>query len=402
MRISERGLLDVVRRITVTCTIILLGITPLAKGAAYVGSVLYPLTPPSGFSNVAFLGISGGQTVGISFQSNNNPGNFNATLWTAAGAVNLNPGNMTVSAAFGSDGSEQVGDGQGTGTGNDEHALIWSGTAASALDLNPTNLSGISNSDADAVSGNQQVGSGSGTGTGNNFHALLWNGTANSAVDLNPAGITNSIALGTNGTQQVGYTFGSESGNNDRANMWTGTADSAVELNPANFTASQALGISPSGTQEVGWGRESTAEHAMIWSGTADSAVDLNPTDLNMTSSFAVATNGVEQVGFGTGGVAGSFFDPVVWTGTADSAVDLEKLLPSSGTWTGILGTRATAPNSYIDVDSTGNVYGAVFGTYQGTTGFFAVEWSPVPEPATGSMVLIGCVGILMRRKGPC
>jgi hypothetical protein len=38
------------------------------------------------------------------------------------------------------------------------HALLWNGTAASAVDMNPTNLTGITFSEADGMSGTQQVG----------------------------------------------------------------------------------------------------------------------------------------------------------------------------------------------------------------------------------------------------
>ncbi len=74
----------------------------------------------------------------------------------------------------------------GSVTSGYEHALLWSGTAASAVDLNP---SGIDLVYAYGISGGQQVGSGYGSATGGIiYHALLWSGTAASAVDLNPSG----------------------------------------------------------------------------------------------------------------------------------------------------------------------------------------------------------------------
>ena len=80
-------------------------------------------------------------------------------------------------------GTQQVGFG-GFSNGY-RHALLWSGTAASAIDLTPI---GYDISDAMAISGNQQVGYGWGpaAGPGNYEHALLWSGTAASAVDLPP------------------------------------------------------------------------------------------------------------------------------------------------------------------------------------------------------------------------
>ena len=66
--------------------------------------------------------------------------------------------------------------------------VLVAGTAAQAVvvsyiavDLNP---SGFTESFADDISGTQQVGEGSGSATGGNGHALLWNGSAASYVDL--------------------------------------------------------------------------------------------------------------------------------------------------------------------------------------------------------------------------
>ena len=53
-----------------------------------------------------------------------------------------------------------------------------------AIDLNP---SGFLNSHALGVSGGQQVGDGFGLATGGT-HALLWSGSAASVIDLNPSG----------------------------------------------------------------------------------------------------------------------------------------------------------------------------------------------------------------------
>jgi hypothetical protein len=89
---------------------------------------------------------------------------------------------MTGSNAFGTNGIQQVGDGEGASFF--AHALLWSGTADSAVDLNPTNLTYITDSIALGTSGTQQVGWGEGSGTGGNSHALLWSDTAASAVDL--------------------------------------------------------------------------------------------------------------------------------------------------------------------------------------------------------------------------
>jgi len=241
----------------------------------------------------------------------------------------------------------------------------------SAVDLNPTNLSGITVSAAYGTDGAQQVGFGGGNGTGGYAHAMLWNGTADSAVDLNPtnlSGIVSSVAYGISGTQQVGG--GSNSPATVDALLWTGTAASAVDLNPTNLNginASLAYGIC--GAQQVGYGYNSTAGNdyqAMLWTGTADSAVDLNG---GLMSSEALATNGIQQVGFGYGSETGNADHALLWTGTADSTVDLQAFLPSTAPW---------FISQADSIDSAGNIYG--FANYGLST--FAVEWSPAPTLA--------------------
>ena len=69
------------------------------------------------------------------------------------------------------------------------------------IDLNP---SGFDGSEAYGTNGTQQVGEGWGEATTDGYyHALLWNGSA-AYVDLNPSGFDNSYAYGISGTQQVG------------------------------------------------------------------------------------------------------------------------------------------------------------------------------------------------------
>src|SRR5207237_551829 len=95
--------------------------------------------------------------------------------------ADLNPSGFTHSEGYGISGSQQVGQGTGSATGDNNHALLWSGTATTFVDLNPC---GFTTSAASALSGSQQGGVGSGSATGGNNHALLWSGTASSVVDL--------------------------------------------------------------------------------------------------------------------------------------------------------------------------------------------------------------------------
>ena len=160
---------------------------------------------------------------------------------------------------MGISGTQQVGWGQGSATGGNEHALLWSGTAESCVDLNP---SGFDGSYAYGISGTQQVGYGDG-------HALLWYGSAVSYVDLHPSGWDNSYANGTNGTQQVGYGWGSATGGDEQhALLWNGSASNYVDLHqflPDGFVSSSAQAIDSSGNI-VGYAVDSSGySHAILW-----------------------------------------------------------------------------------------------------------------------------------------
>jgi hypothetical protein len=366
----------------------------VAMGQSYAGTVLYQLPAvPSELSEAA----AGGQTVQQGYLPNESDLDSHAILTTSSGSVDINPAGFTVSGAYGTSGSQQVGAGYGTETGGieDEHAVLWTGTGASAIDLNPTNLTGFTNSEAVGTNGSQQVGDGEGPGTNNNQHALMWNGSASTAVDLNPALFSNSMADGTDGTHQVGAGAGTATGGQRHALMWTGTAASVVDLNPPSIrgiVSSVANGIG--GGVEVGWGSTtatSSNQQAMLWKGTAVSAVDLNPTNLSgYATSDAFNTNGAIQVGWGAGSATAFNQEAMLWSGSSASAVNLQALLPASGLW----------DDSWAyTVDSSGDIFGVAGGTYDNIGTLFGVEWTPVPEPLAGSMMVIVGAGIMMRRR---
>jgi hypothetical protein len=364
---------------------------------SYTGSVLYPLIAPSGYqiNQVGLLqdgsqGAAGGQVVGAGSPLPGGNGDNQPLLWTApsGSVVQLDPNEPSFvnSHATSTDGIQQVG-----WVGIPSHAFLWSGTAESAVDLNPTNIAGITYSQAFGIGGGQQVGYGYGSGTNNTEHAFLWSGTAASAVDLNPAGAGGSDAFGTDGVQQVGY--GTIDGTDaSHAFLWSGTAASAVDLNPNNiagFNTSEALGVSNG--QEVGYvsGDYTGPGHAVVWEGTAASAVDLNPTKFG--NSEAISTNGAEQVGWANG--IGPYDNAYLWFGTAASGVDLQSILPSTIAWNFSIA---------YSIDSSGNIYGVADAPplNGGTQEIdYAVEWSPVPEPGSLTLLAAGAAGLLARRR---
>jgi hypothetical protein len=329
---------------------------PLAKGQAYVGTVLYPLTPPAGisqdYSNID-CDNTGQAVATVDFGA--------AIFWPGtSSAVELNPG-PSGATADAVQGNQEVGQ-----YGLD--AYLWTGSATSGVSLNPKGYAG---SQALGTDGSQQVGYASTKPLYGNYapSAFLWNGTAASAVDLNPSGISASEALGTDGAQQVGYAVPGEYLN---ACLWSGTAKSYLNLNPSGYLASIADGVNDG--QQVGYASppgtppqlslDFSDYHAILWTGTADSYVDLNPNGFLITA--ALGTNGSQQVGKGSY-TATEPWQALLWNGTADSYVNLQGLLPQSDTW-----LASTADS----IDAAGHVFGIAEDSNQNA---FAVEWSPAP-----------------------
>ncbi|HYE15968.1 MAG TPA: hypothetical protein VD968_16115, partial [Pyrinomonadaceae bacterium] len=357
----------------IALTIALLALARPAAAQQYTAVRLQP----QGFTGSRALGVSGAQQVGTVTVPLNGVPHERAVLWsgTSASAVNLNPDGFYRSFAKATDGVRQVGYGGGPATGGcyfytdygyscGSHALLWSGTAESVVDLHPP--TDFYYSAAYGIHGNQQVGWGYfskyiiGYGRMAGNHALLWSGTAASVVDLHPkfAGtIGDSVALGIFGGQQVGWTesSGALSGQSlahsvPHATLWLGTAESAVDINPPGFEGSVAYGTS--GTQHVGWGYKQyptekyltyglycnpldicvvgcdynpycylnkvfglrtfdVETHALLWFGNTVGAIDLHPVDATLsvdvstidlhpegfTQTMALATNGSQQVG---------------------------------------------------------------------------------------------------------
>jgi probable HAF family extracellular repeat protein len=145
------------------------------------------------------------------------------------------------------------------------------------------------------VSGGQQVGFGFGFDEHGTFvsHALLWTGSAASVVDLHPSGFTGSLASGVSGSQQVGVGQGFDT--SLHALLWTGSAESVVDLNaflPTGFDSAQASGIDADGNI-VGFASGPASggfPHAFLWKPT--------PTVVPEPSTLAL-------FGIGLGGIAG-------------------------------------------------------------------------------------------------
>ena len=95
-------------------------------------------------------------------------------------AIDLNPSQASQSQVNGVGGGMQVGYAD-LSTLAQLHAMLWSGSAASAIDLHP--LSGFNGSEALAIGDGEEVGWAIDTGV-TSYNAMVWSGTAASAVNL--------------------------------------------------------------------------------------------------------------------------------------------------------------------------------------------------------------------------
>jgi hypothetical protein len=177
--------------------------------------------------------------------------------------VDLNPNGAAYSEAYAVRGTLQAGYAYPAGS-SAAHAVLWHGTAASAVDLTPST---ITSAYVAALGTNSEAGCGTPVGQ-SVTHALLWHGTAASMIDLHPTGFTDSCARAAQGKVQAGYGHVASSGAL-HALVWTGKASTAVDLQqylPAAFTSSEAYAMDKSGNILGSAYSTSTASwHAVQW-----------------------------------------------------------------------------------------------------------------------------------------
>ena len=351
-------------------TILLLG---LATSAGQTLAVTYTATllHPVGYSDSYGFGALRATQAGIGYIG----GTPHALMWsgTAASRIDLNPSGYSQSAAYGNFGTSLVG--FATPVGGFNHALLWNGSAVSAVDLNPT---GFQSSQANAAAGTKQVGSAYGATTNFNTHAFLWSSTAASTIDLNPSGFSTSNANGVFGNFQVGVgtvqNFAAS-----HALMWSGTAASVVDLSPPGFAESGAAAMD--GNTQVGSGtlQFGGPARALLWHGTAASAIDLNPTGFDFSAALGVS--GSTQVGWGQrpDGIQRA----LAWSGTANSYVDLHNSL------SGLLPNLFLFSSQAKGISENGSIVGDALFIDPDThvSSSYAILWAPVPEPASARLL---------------
>jgi hypothetical protein len=352
----------------------------------YTSHVLYTVAPDT-LGTVTIGGIGQGTTLvnGVSYLTQWS-GTGTPTVYSNVSGATFDyystPINNTVSGnLFGGLGVIQ------SMAGGTPHAVVID-TAQNALtDLNPPDAS---SSFVEAVADGEIVGRAresfyvQGHFTPAAYHALMWTGTAASMVDLTPASVPGSqyavqaSADGTDGVHQVGAA-------NEFAAYWSGSAASYQSLGPSNLpNLSNADATALRGNQIVGFATDAAGhEHPLLWNGVTTNAIDLLPSAYYFGRAFD--TNGTQQVGIADPVGTTDVGDAVVWNGSPDSYVDLTQFLAS-----GYTGSIADA------IDANGNIFGAATDPDGNTA---VIEWTPVPEPSSPAVVFAAVSFIVRRRR---
>lgn len=262
-------------------------------------------------------------------------GGYHAGLWsgTAASWVDLNPAGANSSRAYGVDGDKQVGYAMVSGL---QRASLWSGTAASWVNLTPAGMAPAAIYDSFAGT---QVGF---VSVGGVTHASMWSGTVGSWFDLHPgATFASSAATDIGGGVQGGY--GTTAQGISHALKWSGTPASAINLTPAGASGSSVSSVSSSG-QLGGQATFSGLTKGGIWSGTAASWVSLHPTGALFSSVSDIA--GATQVGSVIQTTGSN--RATLWKGTAASMVDLHAVLPADFDYSFARAVVVDGGNTYV------------------------------------------------------
>jgi len=313
---------------------------------------------PDGYDGSVIYGVGGGQQVGVGFDLGTNL----AILWpapTAGSAVNLTPAGIDFAAAYGTDGTTQAGSGRGSLTLGSGHALAWTGTAESVVDLHPI---GYSESTASFVRGGRIV------GVAITFEeiytAALWTSASpDSFISLHPEeGFFETVATTVEGLTVAGYGNGAFTDDVNHALLWPNEGESYIDLHPAGYLSSFILAMS--GQTQVGTASINESEHAMVWTGTAASAVDLHsllPAAFSNSRAVGIGEDGSIYVqAYDLNGLYRSFrFTPVTGGLCASCAADYDQSGGVDGSDVEAFFVEWAAGTNCADVNLDGGVDGS-------------------------------------------
>jgi len=318
------------------------GALALSAGAAHAQWIVLDLHPAT-FTNSEAHAISGKQITG---GVNLNLAGGGATMWqgSSTGVQFLSTTANAAGIANGCASGHQSGTiTVGTGVAAASHAALWNSTAGTLIDLHPGPdfiHSLIYASDDTNQVGSFVVDSG---GTFSAGRPCMWTGTAASFIDLTPPGVQTGEVHGVAGGQQVGATFDSFLG---MACMWTGTPESFLSLNPADALASAATctdGEYQYGT--IGILDPVTGIFPCRWHGTAESWELFSMPDQTTHWGEVHATHGGVQAGYITDNDGVSNARACVWESGLNSFADLHQYLPAQFTQSNALGVWKHAPS---------------------------------------------------------
>jgi hypothetical protein len=196
--------------------------------------------------------------------------------------------------------------------------------------LNP---SPQANSIAYAIAGNQQAGT---VYLPTGPHAAIWSGAAASFLDLNPPGARTSEILATTGTQQAGFAAMAGAAH---AGIWSGTADSFVDLHPAGATDSKAHATTGAYQAGIAWYEDPVSwrvKHAMLWFGSADNYFNLHPvlgTGFYESEASSLWTDGTTILVAGHARTQEGYARPILWTITVPEPGIGAFLVTAAGLW---------------------------------------------------------------------
>jgi hypothetical protein len=131
---------------------------------------------------VTATGTDGTKIVGNG--NNHSDGSYNALMWNSAtgNTINLRPSMSTYSYVQAIWGNQQGGNFRGPSTSNNNHAVLWTNTPASAVDLNPNTV--FVSSEVHFVRDGLQVGVAKPIGNPTRNQAIAWHGSALSWINL--------------------------------------------------------------------------------------------------------------------------------------------------------------------------------------------------------------------------
>jgi hypothetical protein len=241
-------------------------------------------------------------------------------------------------------------------------AYMWS----AANNGNSLSVAGSTDSTALAVDGDHQYGWY--RSANNATHAVAWTGTGASFVDLHPLGYGASLVYGAGGGQAVGTA-------DAFAGLWVNTAAAFIELNPLGAASSSAV-AAHAGIQA---GR--VANSAALWAGTPESYFDLGafvPSGFSSSyaEDFEIGSNGAfTVVGYGYNTVTGRN-EALIWQSggiagdcDGDGDVDLGDYVDCIEPCIGGPGNGVSTACLAADIDHDGDVDLADLGLIQNLVG---------------------------------